>query len=72
LLGDVSLVARRLAELLGAARKDCRGVRFGNGKGDENPNNAGKDELDPVQPAPASAIGKVATNKRADCFAFGQ
>lgn len=71
LLGNVGVVASRLAELLGAASKNGGCVSLGDGEGDEDPDNTGKDELDPVQPAPASTIRKETTDKRANYSQFG-
>ena len=64
--GDVVLVASLLSELLGAASENGRGVRLGDSKGDGNPDDKGEDELDPVEPSPASAVGNEATNERTD------
>jgi hypothetical protein len=66
LLSNVALITSLLAKLLGAASKNSGCVCLGDGEGDENIDAAGKDKLDPVQPAPASSIRKETTNKRAD------
>lgn len=66
LLSDVIGLASLLAELSSATGKDGGCVGLGDGKCDEDPDDTGKDELDPVEPAPASGIRKEATNKGTD------
>lgn len=68
LLGDVALVASRFAKFVSAAGENRGRVRLGDGKGDEDPDDGGEDELDPVQPAPAGGIGEEPTDERADWF----
>lgn len=70
LFGNVALITSSLTQLLSAASKDCRRVSFGDGEGDENPDDTSEDDLDVVQPAPASTISKEATNKRANWIAI--
>lgn len=53
-LGHVRVVTGLLAEFRGPATEDSGGVGFLNGKGNEDPDDEGQDELDPVEPAPAS------------------
>lgn len=67
LLGDVVRVAQLLAHLLGARGEDGRGVGLGYGEGDEDPDDAGQDELHPIEPAPAEVVGDEATGKGTDC-----
>lgn len=62
-LGDMLVIARLLAHLLGPAAEDGRRVRLGHGEGDEHPDDKGEDELNPVQPAPARGIREVSTDK---------
>lgn len=64
LFSNVALITSLLAKLLGAASKNGGCVCLGDGKGDEDVDAAGKDKLDPVQPAPASGIREETTNKR--------
>lgn len=52
------------SELAGATGQDSWGIGLGDGEGDENPDNKSQDELDPVEPSPASSIGEETTNKR--------
>lgn len=66
LLGDVGVVAGGGAELSGAAVEDRRCVRLGHGKGNEDPDHACKDELDPVEPPPAGGIREVTTDEGTD------
>jgi len=66
LLSNVVGLASLGSELASATGEDSRGVGLGDGEGDENPNDEGKDKLDPVEPAPASSIGEETTNKRTD------
>ena len=66
-LGDVAVVAGLLPQLRGAASEDRRGVGLGDGEGDQDPDNKGEDELDPVEPAPASRVGEETANEGADC-----
>jgi hypothetical protein len=44
----VAVVAGGLAEFCGAAGQDGRRVRLGHGEGDDDPDDKGEDELDPV------------------------
>lgn len=67
LSGNMAVVASLGAELFGAGGEDGGSVRLRDGEGDEDPDDAGEDELDPVQPAPAGGIGEVATDERTNC-----
>lgn len=60
----MGVIASRGAELSSAAVENRGCVGFRDGEGDEDPDYAGEDELDPIQPAPASSVGEVATDKR--------
>lgn len=64
-LGHVRVVTGLLAKLLGAAGKDGGRVGFLDGEGDENPDDEGQDELDPIEPAPASEL-EPTTYERTD------
>lgn len=68
LFSDIALITSLLAKLLGAASKDGGCICLGDSKCEEDIDAASKDKLDPVQPAPASSIGKETTNKRANYF----
>jgi hypothetical protein len=52
------------AKLASSAGEKSRGISLRDGEGDENPDDEGENELDPVEPAPTSSIRKEATNKR--------
>ena len=53
LLRHPVLFARFLAHFLGAPGKDGRGIRLGDGESDEDPDDAGEDKGEPVEPSPA-------------------
>lgn len=63
---DIGVVAGLLAEGLGAALEDGGRVGLLDGEGNENPDDEGHDELDPVEPAPAGEA-EPTTNERTDC-----
>lgn len=63
-LGDVPAVAGLLAKLLGPRREDGRSVSFGHGEGDDDPDDKGKYELNPVEPSPACGVGEETANER--------
>lgn len=67
LLRDVVRLAGCLTELGGAAGEDGGSIGLGDGEGDEDPDNTGEDELDPVQPTPVRGVGEETTDKRANC-----
>ena len=67
LLSDVVGLSSLLAELGSATGENGGCVGLGDGKGDEDPDDTSEDELDPVEPAPASSIRKEATNEGTDC-----
>lgn len=64
LLSDMVGLASLGSELAGATGEDSRSVSLGDGEGDENPDDESEDELDPVEPAPASSVREETTNKR--------
>lgn len=69
-LGHVRVVTGLLAEVLGAATEDGGCVGLLDGEGDEDPDDEGQDELDPVEPAPAGEA-EPTTDERTDCGGFG-
>jgi len=54
------------AEFAGPPEEDGGRVGLGHGETDEDPHDAGEDELDPVEPAPVSGIDEEAADERAD------
>ena len=59
-------VASFLPELLCASCENGGRVCLGDRESDENPDDEGRNQLDPVEPAPTSSIGQKAANERAD------
>jgi hypothetical protein len=54
------------SKLASSAGEKSRGVSLRDGEGDENPDDEGEDELDPVEPSPTSGIREETTDKRTD------
>jgi hypothetical protein len=52
------------SKLASSAGEKSRGVSLRDGEGDENPDDEGEDELDPVEPSPTSGIREETTDKR--------
>ena len=63
LLRHVVGLARLRAHSLCPPRKDRRRVCLGYREGDEHPDEASEDELDPIQPTPTHAIEEESSNK---------
>lgn len=57
LLRDVVGLAGGFAQLACPTGQDGRRVRLGHGKGYEHPDDAGEDDLDPVEPTPTLGVG---------------
>lgn len=66
LFRNVVLLAGLSAELLCSLGEDRGGVGLGHGERDQDPHNECHDQLDPVQPSPASGVRKETTNEGTD------
>lgn len=63
----MAIVACLLAKSLGFGGKDGWCVSLGNGERDEDPDNEREDELDPIEPSPASSIRQETADQWTNC-----
>lgn len=62
----MALVSGGFTQFLRTSGEDGGRVGFRDREGDEDINCSGEDELDPVQPSPASRVGQETTDEGTD------